>query len=103
MFGYTMHIPAPPEVYRALHKAGVEVVDEDGGGDGLLLHLVDETDGGGDRTEVGESKEQPADLNGAVSPKAVARSGVPMDGSLPQPVEFDPIVMVTPRPFTSDD
>src|SRR5680860_203814 len=103
MYGYTMHIPAPPEVYRALHKAVVEVVDEDGGGDGLLLHLVYETDGGCDLTEVWESKEQLADFNETVFPKAVARSGVPMDGPLPQPVEFDPIVMVTPRPFTSDD
>lgn len=103
MYGYTMHIPAPPEVYQALHRAVVEVIDEDGGGDGLLLHLVYETDGGCDLTEVWESKEQLDDFNDTVFPKAVARSGVPMEGPQPQPVEFEPLVMVTTRPFASDD
>ena len=103
MYGYTMHIPAPPEVYKALHKAVLEVVDEDGGGDGLLLHLVRETDDGCDLTEVWESKDQLRDFNETVFPKAVARSGVPMEGPPPEAVEFDPIVMVTPRAFTSDD
>ncbi len=103
MYGYTMQIPAPPEVYLALHKAIVEVIDEDGGGDGLLLHLVYETDGGCALTEVWESKEQVEDFNQTVFPKAVARSGVPLDGPPPEPMEFDPIVVVTPRAFTSDD
>ena len=103
MYAYTMHIPAPPEVYRALHQAVMEVIDEDGGGDGLLLHLVYETDGGCDLTEVWESKEQLDDFNDTVFPKAVARSGVPMEGPPPPAVEIDPIVMVTPRPFNSDD
>ena len=103
MYGYTMHIPAPPEVYLALHKAVLEVVEEDGGGDGLLLHLVREKDGGCDLTEVWESEDQLRHFNETVFPKAVARSGVPMEGPLPEQVEFDTIVMVTPRPFTSDD
>ena len=103
MYGYTMHIPGPPEVYQALHKAVLEVVDEDGGGDGLLLHLVYEKDGECDLTEVWDSKEQLDDFNETVFPKAVARSGVQMDGPQPQPVEFEPIVVVTPRAFTSDD
>ena len=102
MYGYTMHIPAPPEVYRALHEAVVEVVGEEGGGDGLLVHLVHEADGGCALTEVWESKQQLDDFNQNVFPKAVARSGVPMEGPQPQAAEFDPITLVTTRAFTSD-
>ena len=103
MYAYTMHIPAPPEVYRALHEAIVEVVTDDGGGDGLLLHLVREADGGCELTEVWESKEQLDDFNSTVFPKALARSGVPMEGPQPEPVEFVPLTVVTPRPFSSDN
>ena len=50
-----------------------------------------------------ESKDQLDQFNNTVFPKAVARSGVPMDGPPPEPVEFDPITLVTPREFSSDD
>jgi hypothetical protein len=40
MHGYTMNIPASIEVYRAMHKAVLEVMDEEGGGGGLVLHLA---------------------------------------------------------------
>ena len=102
MYGYTMQIPASPEVYETLHRAILEVIDEDGGGEGLLVHLVYESDGGCELTEVWESKEQLDDFNETVFPKAMARSGVPMEGPPPEAKEFDPIVLVTPRSFTTD-
>ena len=103
MYAYTLVIPGPPDVYLAMHRAVLDVVSEDGGGDGLLLHLVRETDHGCELTEVWESKDQLDQFNNTVFPKAVARSGVPMDGPPPEPVEFDPITLVTPREFSSDD
>ncbi len=102
MYGYTMRLSAPPETYQALHNAVQEVVQEDGGGEGLLLHLAYEADGGCVLTEVWESKEQLDDFNATVFPKAAVRAGVPMDGPQPQPAEFDPIVLMTPRSFDSD-
>jgi hypothetical protein len=102
MYAYTLQIPAPPDVYLTLHRAVVEVVNEGGGGDGLILHLVRETDNGCELTEVWESKDQLDDFNNTVFPKAVARSGVLMDGPAPELVEFNPLTLVTPRAFTSD-
>jgi hypothetical protein len=102
MYGYTMHIPAPAEAYQAMHKAVLEVVGEDGGGDGLILHLALKTDQGFDLTEGWESKEQLDAFNKTVFPKAMARAGVSMDGPPPETVEFDPIGVMTPGPFTSD-
>jgi hypothetical protein len=48
MHGYTMNIPASIEVYRAMHKAVLEVMDEEGGGGGLVLHLAYPNEGGFD-------------------------------------------------------
>jgi hypothetical protein len=103
MYGYTMHVPVPAEEYLSMHKAILAVIDEDGGGEGLVLHLARANDGGCDLTEVWESKEQLDEFNRTVFPKAMARAGLPMDGPLPEAVEFDPLVVVTPRTFTSDD
>jgi hypothetical protein len=102
MYGYTTHVPAPIEVYHALHRAVLEVVAEDGGAEGLILHLAYPTDLGFDLTEVWESKEQFETFNRDVFPKAMARAGVPMEGPQPPLEEFDPVSVVTPRPFTTD-
>ena len=102
MYGYTVHIPAPAEAYHALHKAVTDVVGEEGGGEGLVLHLAYETNRGVDVTEVWESKQQLDTFNDTVFPKAVARAGVPMDGPPPETEEFDPIGLMVPRPFNSD-
>ncbi|HSE71685.1 MAG TPA: hypothetical protein VLA97_13075 [Nocardioidaceae bacterium] len=102
MYGYTMHVPAPIEAYQAVHKAVLEVLGEDGGGEGLVLHLAYPTESGFDLTEVWESREQSDAFNRDVFPKALARAGVPMDGPAPEPVEFDPAGVMTPRAFTSD-
>jgi hypothetical protein len=101
MYGYTMHVPQPIEAYQAMHKAVLEVVAEDGGGEGLVLHLAYATDNGFDLTEVWEAKEQFEAFNRDVFPKAMARAGISMDGPLPQPVEFDPAGVVTQRVLTS--
>jgi quinol monooxygenase YgiN len=102
MYGYTMHVPAPAEAYRALHRAVLDVVREQGGAEGLILHLAYETAGGFDLTEVWESKDQLDAFNATVFPQAAARAGVPMEGPPPQTVEFDPIGVMTPRVFSSD-
>jgi len=40
MYRFTLSIPAPITAYRALHKATLEVLDEEGGDEGLLLHFA---------------------------------------------------------------
>ena len=102
MYGYTMHVPAPIEVYQQLHRAVVEVVEQQGGGDGLLLHLAYATDQGFDLTEVWETKEDLDAFNRDVFPKAAERAGVPLEGPQPEPVEFTPTGLVMPRVFSTD-
>ena len=102
MYGYTTHVPAPAAAYRALHQAVLDVVAEEGGVEGLILHLAYETAEGFDLTEVWESKEQLDAFNATVFPKAAARAGVLMDGPPPETVEFDPIGVMTPQVFSSD-
>ena len=102
MYGFTMHVPAPIEAYQAMHKAVMEVIGEDGGGEGLVLHLAYATDQGFDLTEVWESKEQLDAFNREVLPKAMARTDVPMDGPDPETVEFEPAGVMTARAYTSD-
>lgn len=102
MYGYTVHVPAPIEAYQAMHKAVLEVISEEGGGEGLVLHLAYATERGFDLTEVWESKDDFDAFNRAVFPKAMARAGVPMDGPTPEPVEFNPAGVMTPRTFTFD-
>jgi hypothetical protein len=72
-----MHIPAPIDVYRAMHKAVLEVVDEEGGGRGLVLHFAFPTEAGFDLTEVWESKEALDAFNRDVFAKAMARARDP--------------------------
>ncbi|GAA1984687.1 hypothetical protein GCM10009817_27650 [Terrabacter lapilli] len=102
MYGYTLHFPAPIEAYRAMHKAVLEVVAEEGGGDGLLLHVAYPTDRGFDLTEVWESKENLDTFNRDVLPKAMSRAGLPADAPQPEPDEFTPAAVMTPRAFNSD-
>jgi hypothetical protein len=102
LYGYTTHIPAPIEVYHSIHKAVLEVVDEEGGGEGLVLHLAYPTQAGFDLTEVWESKEDLDAFNRDVFPKAMARAGMPMDGPPPTPFEFTPAAVMTPSAFAFD-
>jgi hypothetical protein len=102
MYGYTLHFPAPIEAYRAMHKAVLEVLAEEGGGDGLLLHVAYPTERGFDLTEVWESREQLETFNRDVFPKAMSRAGLPSDAPRPAPDEFTPAAVMTPRIFNSD-
>ena len=102
MYGYTVHVPAPIEAYQAIHKAVMEIVQEEGGGEGLVLHLAYATGQGFDVTEVWESKDDLEAFNRDLLPKAMARAGVPMDGPQPDPVEFDPVGVVTASAVTYD-
>src|SRR4051812_16962784 len=102
MYGYTVHIPAPIDTYQAMHKAVLEVLEDQGGGEGLVLHFAYPTDQGFDLTEVWESKEQLDAFNRDVFAKAMTRAGMRIDGPPPEPIEFDPAGVVTPRTFTSD-
>ena len=103
MYGYTTHVSAPIEAYKAVHQAVLEVVGEEGGGsDGLVLHLAYATDRGFDLTEVWESRGQFEAFNREVFPKAMARAGMPMEGPEPELVEFDPVGVIAPRAFTTD-
>jgi hypothetical protein len=102
MYGYTMHMSAPIEAYHALHAAVLQVIDEEGGGDGLVLHLAHSTEEGYAVTEVWESKEQFDTFLGTVFAKAMAAARLPMDGPPPQPVEFTPAGVMTPRAFAFD-
>lgn len=102
MYGCTLHIPAPIETYHAMHKAVLEVLNDEGGGEGLLLHLAYPTDEGFDLTEVWESKEHLDAFNRDVFPKAMARAGMPVNGPQPKPIEFTPAGVMTPRAFTSE-
>jgi hypothetical protein len=102
MYGYTLHFPAPIEAYLAMHTAVLDVIADQGGGDGLLLHFAYPTDQGFDLTEVWESKEQLDTFNRDVFPEAMSRAGMPTDGPQLVPDEFTPAAVMTPRAFTSD-
>jgi hypothetical protein len=102
MYGYTLHFPASIEAYQAMHKAVLEVLDEGGGAEGLLVHIAYPTDRGFDLTEVWESKEHLETFNREVFPKAMARAGLPTGGPRPPSDEFTPVVVMTPRAFSSD-
>jgi hypothetical protein len=102
MYGYTVHIPAPIAVYQAMHRAVLEVVDAEGGVEGLILHLAYPTESGFDLTEVWESKEELDTFNRDVFPKAMTRAGIPTDGPPPEPFEFTPAAVMTPRALAYD-
>jgi hypothetical protein len=102
LYGYTMHIPAPIEVYQAMHRAVLEVVDEEGDVEGLVLHLAYPTEAGFDLTEVWDSKDALDTFNRDVFPKAMARAGLSLDGPPPTPFEFTPTAVMTPRAFAFD-
>jgi len=75
-----------------MHKAVLEVVEEEGGAEGLVLHFAHPTDQGFDLTEVWESREDLDAFNRGVFAKAMAQGGIPMDGPQPEPIEFTPAV-----------
>lgn len=95
MYGYTLHVPAPVEVYLAMHQAVMKLFEEEGGGEGLVLHLAHPTDQEFDLTEVWESKDQLDAFNRDVFPRAMERAGLPTEQPEVTPVEFTPAAVVT--------
>lgn len=102
MYGYVLHFPAPIDVYLTIHRAVLEVLSEDGGAEGLLVHFAHPTEEGFALTEVWESKEASEAFNRDVFPRAMSRTGLPMGGPMPEPVEFVPAAVMTPRAFDSE-
>ncbi|GAB3888290.1 hypothetical protein [Terrabacter terrigena] len=102
MYGYQLHVPAPIDVYLAMHRAVQEVLDEEGDSEGLLVHFAYPVHDGFSLVEVWETKEQLETFNREVFPKAMSRAGLSMGDAQPEPVEFTPAVLMTPRAFSSD-
>lgn len=101
MYGITTHVPAPSEAYHAAHQAVLDVIAEQGGGGGLVLHLAYPTAGGFDIVEVWETREHAELFNSTVVPVAMQRAGMP-DGAVPRVEEFEPLgVMVPPSEVVS--
>lgn len=104
MYGVTTHVPVPSEAYHAIHRAVMSVVEEQGGAEGLVLHLARATEEGFDVVEVWESREHADAFNETVMPIALERAGVPTDGPAPRVEEFDPLgVLVPAAPGTTAD
>lgn len=96
MYGITTHVSAPSDTYHAVHRAVMSVAEEQGAGEGLVLHLAYATDDGFDILEVWESREYADAFNATVMPAAMERAGLPTDGAEPRVEEFDPIGVLVP-------
>ncbi len=95
VFGISMDVPAPVELYDALHA---EVVRRSSGAvDGLLLHVGRATRDGFQVVEVWESREQCDRFNKEVVLPALAEltQGAPSQPAPPRE-EFEPRGLVVP-------
>lgn len=103
MYGRTQHVGAPPEMYPKVHAAVLDLVREQGGGDGLVLHLARPTEQGFDVVEVWESREQAEAFDRNVLKLALERAGAE-DRPAPTTEEFEPLgVMVPTQSGTAAD
>jgi hypothetical protein len=94
-YGLVMDVPAPIEVYDALHaEIGRRTT---GGVDGLLLHVGRETRGGFEVFEVWDSKERCDRFYAEVVRPALAQvsGGQPPPGE-PAMEEFEPRGLIVP-------
>jgi hypothetical protein len=96
MYGVTTHVPSSIETYHAVHREVMKVVEEQGGGEGLVLHLAYATEEGFDSVDVWESRAQADVFNATVIPIAMERAGVSTEGPEPRVEEFEPIGVVVP-------
>ncbi|MGY1707006.1 hypothetical protein ACI79C_20760 [Geodermatophilus sp. SYSU D00697] len=97
-WGVVMDVPAPVEVYDAVHA---EVMRRSGGAvDGLLVHLGRATPTGFQVVEVWESREQHARHDREVVQPVVVElaSGGPAPSSEPTVTEFEVRGLVVPGP-----
>ena len=95
MYAFTTHVAAPAEAYQAVHRAVMDVVEEQGGGDGLVLHVAYATEEGFDVTEVWDSREQADAFNATVMPIAMERAGM-IDGPEPRVEELNALGVLVP-------
>jgi hypothetical protein len=94
-YAYVVDVPAPIELYDAVHA---EVVRRSGGhADGLLVHLARATATGFQVLEVWESKDQ-SDRFGDefVGPAMAAAGGADVEGPEPPREEFEPRGLMIP-------
>jgi len=101
MYGYTMRVAQDIGAYRAMHAAVMDLMGDNF--DGLILHLAAPTADGYELTEVWHSKDLVEAFNRDVLPAAMQAAGVRLDLSDVQVTEFDPAVVITPGPYSSDD
>jgi hypothetical protein len=92
-YAYIVDVPAPIEVYDAVHAA----IDRRSGGraDGMVVHLARATATGFQVLEIWESKDQSDRFDAEVVGPAMAEVGA---GDGPEPVrdEFEPHVLIAP-------
>lgn len=100
MYGYTMRVAQDIATYQAMHQAVVELMGDSR--DGLILHLAAPSANGFEVTEVWHSKDLLDAFNRDVLPAAMQKAGVTMDPADVQVTEFDPVVVITPGPYSSD-
>lgn len=100
MYGYTMRVAQDIGTYQAMHQAVVDLMGDNR--DGLILHMAAPSANGFEVTEVWQSKDLLDAFNRDILPAAMQRAGVTMDPADVQVTEFDPVVVITPGPYSSD-
>ncbi|NEK60262.1 hypothetical protein GCU56_20610 [Geodermatophilus sabuli] len=94
-WGVTVDVPAPVEVYDAVHA---ELLRRTGGAvEGLLVHLARPTAGGFQVVEVWESRAAFARYEAEVVAPVMAGVGGPPPAGAPVATEFDVRGLVLPR------
>ena len=96
-YGFVMDVPAPIDLYDALHAEIARRSAARGGADGLLVHLARETRDGFQVTEVWESKEQCDRFTvDVVRPALAELSGGQPPAPEPAREEFEPRGLIVP-------
>jgi hypothetical protein len=96
-YGYVMDVPAPIELYDAVHAEVGRRTAAVGGAEGLLLHVGRQTRDGFQVTEVWESKEQCDRFNDEIVGPAIAQlSAGQAPAQEPAREEFEPRGLIVP-------
>jgi hypothetical protein len=82
-------------MYPTVHKAVTDIIQEHGGGEGLILHVAYPTEEGFDVVEVWESREHAERFDTTVLTLALQRAGAE-DRPAPVREEFDPLGVMVP-------
>ena len=96
-YGFVMDVPAPIDLYDALHAEIGRRTAARGGADGLLVHVGRETPGGFQVTEIWESREQCDRFNAEIVGPALAElSGGQPPAQEPVREDFEPRGLILP-------